>query len=164
MLMFAGYPSSLTDTTRKGIGHDQTSLDRKCTGACHGNDFRTGPGSALDRHPRRAQGDVGRANPHRAGCLLSPLPGLPRPRLSPPLPLGPPLPLTSSPGRALPGLVRASQHDDDDFGGSQSRQALMATVTALVLWPSHGGMIAPNPPAGPPAAITNRCSGVSSAA
>src|SRR6516164_4716916 len=33
---------------------------------------------------------------------------------------------------------------------SQSTQAPMAAVTALVLLPNQGGMTAPNPPAGPP--------------
>src|SRR6266849_7437100 len=50
------------------------------------------------------------------------------------------------------------------FGGSQSMQAPIAAVTALVLLPIHGGMTAPKPPAGPPAATTRRCSGDSSAA
>ncbi len=42
------------------------------------------------------------------------------------------------------------------FGGSQSTQAPMAAVTALVLLPIQGGMTAPKPPAGPPAATTRR--------
>src|SRR5262249_28575239 len=41
-------------------------------------------------------------------------------------------------------------------GASQSTQAPMAAVTALVLLPIHGGMTAPKPPAGPPAAMTRR--------
>src|SRR4051812_20187839 len=49
------------------------------------------------------------------------------------------------------------------FDGSQSAHAPMAAVTALVLCPIQGGMIAPKPPAGPPAAITSRWSGDSSA-
>ena len=36
----------------------------------------------------------------------------------------------------------------------------MAAVTAFVLLPIQGGMTAPNPPAGPPAATTKRWSGV----
>src|SRR6516164_4671701 len=42
------------------------------------------------------------------------------------------------------------------FGGSQSMQAPMAAVTALVLLPIQGAMTAPKPPAGPPAATTRR--------
>ena len=39
--------------------------------------------------------------------------------------------------------------------GSQSTQAPIGSVTARLLWPSQGGMTAPNPPAGPPAATTS---------
>src|SRR5215472_8583200 len=42
------------------------------------------------------------------------------------------------------------------LGGSQSMQAPIAAVTALVLLPIQGGMTAPKPPAGPPAATTRR--------
>ena len=49
------------------------------------------------------------------------------------------------------------------LGGSQSTQAPIGRVTAWLLLPSHGGMTAPKPPAGPPAAITSRWSGDSSA-
>ncbi len=58
-----------------------------------------------------------------------------------------------------PSLKRQIQR----FGGSQSTQAPIAIVTAWLLCPSHGGMTAPNPPAGPPAATTSRWSGDSSA-
>src|SRR3546814_2703736 len=47
---------------------------------------------------------------------------------------------------------------------SQSKQAPMATVTALLLPPNQGGMTAPKPPAGPPAATTSRLSSPASAA
>src|SRR5262245_2488151 len=49
------------------------------------------------------------------------------------------------------------------FGGSQSTHAPMAAVTALVLLPIQGGITAPKPPAGPPAATTRRSSGDASA-
>ena len=49
------------------------------------------------------------------------------------------------------------------FGGSQSTQTPIGSVTARLLLPSQGGMTAPNPPAGPPAAITSSWSGDSSA-
>src|SRR5207237_8501601 len=39
----------------------------------------------------------------------------------------------------------------------------MRIVTAKDFAPNHGGMIAPNPPAGPPAETTSRSSGVRSA-
>src|SRR5882672_6353123 len=39
----------------------------------------------------------------------------------------------------------------------------MTCVTAWALEPSHGGMIAPKPPAGPPAATTNKSAGSRSA-
>ena len=48
-------------------------------------------------------------------------------------------------------------------GGSQSRQTPIAAVTAWLLVPNQGEIIAPNPPAGPPAATNNRWSGLGSA-
>ena len=39
----------------------------------------------------------------------------------------------------------------------------MAVVTARLFVPNQGGMIAPKPPAGPPAAITSRFSGTTKA-
>ncbi len=48
--------------------------------------------------------------------------------------------------------------------GSQSTHAPIGSVTAALLLPNHGGITAPNPPAGPPAATTNSRSGDSSAA
>src|SRR5579872_7435438 len=47
--------------------------------------------------------------------------------------------------------------------GPQSTQAPIGNVTARLLVPSHGGITAPNPPAGPPAATTSSWSGDSSA-
>ena len=44
-------------------------------------------------------------------------------------------------------------------GGSQSTQAPIGRVTAWLLLPSQGGMTAPKPPAGPPAATTRSWSG-----
>src|SRR5262249_49604551 len=65
-------------------------------------------------------------------------------------------------------LVGRIEHADHGlrfhpFAGSQSTHAPIAAVTALVLCPIQGGMIAPNPPAGPPAATTSSASGESSA-
>ena len=42
------------------------------------------------------------------------------------------------------------------YSGPQSRQTPKGCVTALLLVPNHGGIIAPKPPAGPPAAMTNK--------
>src|SRR5438445_437664 len=49
--------------------------------------------------------------------------------------------------------------EDSDSHGFAS----MRIVTAKDFAPNHGGMIAPNPPAGPPAETTSRSSGVRSA-
>ena len=49
-------------------------------------------------------------------------------------------------------------------GGPQSTQAPIGSVTAALLSPSQGGITAPKPPAGPPAATTSSRSGASSAA
>src|SRR4051812_5555551 len=74
------------------------------------------------------------------------------------------------PRRGLAGCRRLSSGRIEDaeghgdsyahfFGGSQSTQAPIGNVTAWLLLPSHGGMTAPKPPAGPPAAITSSWSG-----
>ena len=45
-------------------------------------------------------------------------------------------------------VIRADHDRDALTGGSQSTHAPIATVTALVLLPIHGGMTAPKPPPG----------------
>src|SRR6516164_5273335 len=84
------------------------------------------------------------------------------------------LPIAGGPEpRPSPGWFRKSGQRPDSVahlseepgGGSgpQSMQTPIGSVTARLLWPSQGGITAPKPPAGPPAAITRRSSGESSA-
>src|SRR5262249_50825215 len=67
--------------------------------------------------------------------------------------------LTSRSLRFVSGIQDANDHTRSSMlldPRSQSTQAPMAAVPALVFPPNRGGRAGPNPPAGPPAATTKR--------
>src|SRR6516225_2213332 len=100
--------------------------------------------------------------------------GVSRPNYSDRPPVFSPLPIAGGPeAQPSPGWFRKSGQRPDSVAhlpeepgggiGPQSMQTPIGSVTARLLWPSQGGITAPKPPAGPPAAITRRSSGESSA-